>query len=163
MARRRFEMQRYRQALLRMRQGESDREIAAARLMDRRKAAQWRELATARGWIDVQQPLPDDAAIAATLGEPRRASTTISTLEPHRAQHVAWVEQGVSGTAIYTALKRQHAWSGNYSAVRRLLADIRSHLPETTCRLEFEPAEAAQVDFGAGPTLIHPDGHPRRT
>jgi transposase len=164
MARRRFEMHHYRQALLRMRQGESDREIAAARLMGRRKTAQWRELAAARGWLDVQQPLPDDEAIATALGEPRRASTTISTLEPHRALLSAWVEQGVSGTAIHAALKRQHAWAGSYSAVRRLLADIRSHLPpETTCRLEFEPGEAAQVDFGAGPTLLHPDGQPRRT
>ena len=42
-------MHHYRQALLRMRQGESDREIAAARLMGRRKAGQWRELAVDRG------------------------------------------------------------------------------------------------------------------
>lgn len=157
-------MHHYRQALLRMRLGESDREIAAARLMGRRKAAQWRELATALGWLDVQQPLPDDEAIATALGEPRRASTTISTLEPHRALLSAWVEQGVSGAAIHAALKRQHAWAGSYSAVRRLLADIRAHLPpETTCRLDFDPGDAAQVDFGAGPTLIHPDGLPRRT
>ena len=157
-------MHHYRQALLRMRQGESDREIAAARLMGRRKAAQWREMASARGWLDVQQPLPDDEAIAAALGEPRRASTTISSLEPHRALVQSWVEQGVCGTAIHAALKRQHAWSGSYSAVRRLLADIRAKQPpDTTCRLNFEPAEAAQVDFGAGPTLMHPDGQMRRT
>ena len=157
-------MHHYRQALLRMRQGESDREIAAARLMGRRKAAQWRELAQARGWLDEQQPLPPDQAIAQAIGQPRRASTTISTLETHRAQLTAWVEQGVSGTAIHAALKRQHGWAGSYSAVRRLLADIRSNQPpETTCRLHFEPGEAAQVDFGAGPTLIHPDGQPRRT
>lgn len=164
MARRRFEMHHYRQALLRMRQGESDREIAAAKLMGRRKAAQWRGLASARGWLDVQQPLPEDETIAKALGGPRRASTTISTLETHRNQLIAWVEQGVSGTAIQAALKRQHAWTGSYSSVRRLLADIRLSLPpETTCRLEFNPAEAAQVDFGAGPTLLHPDGQPRRT
>jgi transposase len=164
MARRRFEMHHYRQALLRMRQGESDREIAAARLMGRPKSAQWRALAIARGWLDVQQPLPDDEAIAAALGEPRRASTTISTLEAHRGVLSAWVEQGVSGTAIHAALKRQHSWAGSYSSVRRLLTDIRANLPpETTCRLAFEPGDAAQVDFGAGPTLIHPDGQPRRT
>ncbi|MBL8371515.1 MAG: hypothetical protein JNK28_09010 [Burkholderiaceae bacterium] len=85
--------------------------------MGRRKAAQWGELASARGWLDVQQPLPEDAATAASLGEPRRASTTISTLEPHRAQLLAWVEQGVSGSAIHAALKRQHGWAGSYSAV----------------------------------------------
>ena len=72
-------MHHYRQALLRMRQGESDREIAAAKLMGRRKAAQWRGLASARGWLDVQQPLPDDETIAKALGGPRRASTTISS------------------------------------------------------------------------------------
>ena len=48
--------------------------------------------------------------------------------------------------------------------MRRLVADIRSQLPpETTCRLDFEPGDAAQVDFGAGPVLTHPDGLPRRT
>lgn len=157
-------MHHYRQALLRMRQGESDREIAAARLMGRRKAAQWREMASARGWLQAEQPLPEDEAIASALGEPRRARTTISSLEPHRVLVQSWVEQGVSGTAIYAALKRQHAWAGSYSAVRRLLADIRAKRPpETTCRLNFEPAEAAQVDFGAGPTLMHPDGQMRRT
>jgi hypothetical protein len=126
MARRRFEMHHYRQALLRMRQGDSDRDIAAARVMGRPKAAQWRRIASERSWLDPAQPLPDDEAIAAALGSPRKASTTISTLESHRDQLGAWVEQGVSGTAIHAALKRQHGWTGSYSAVRRLVADIRS-------------------------------------
>ncbi len=157
-------MHHYRQALLRMRQGDSDRDIAAARVMGRPKAAQWRRIATERGWLDTAQPLPDDQAIAAALGSPRKASTTISTLASHRAPIAAWVEQGVSGTAIHAALKRQHGWTGSYSAVRRLVADVRRQLPpETTCRLDFEPGDAAQVDFGAGPTLVHPDGQPRRT
>lgn len=157
-------MHHYRQALLRMRQGDSDRDIAAARVMGRPKAAQWRSLASARGWLDTAQPLPDDEAIAAALGCPRKASSTISTLEPHRDAIASWVEQGVSGTAIHGALKRQNGFSGSYSAVRRLVADVRRQLPpETTCRLDFEPGDAAQVDFGAGPTLIYPDGQPRRT
>jgi transposase len=65
---------------------------------------------------------------------------------------------------LWPPSKRQHGWAGSYSAVRRLVADIRRQLPpETTCRLEFEPGDAAQVDFGACPTLVHPDGQPRRT
>ncbi len=157
-------MHHYRQALLRMRQGDSDRDIAAARVMRRPKAAQWRRIAGERGWLDAARPLPDDEAIAAALGSPRKASTTISTLEAHRQQLSAWVDQGISGTAIHAALKRQHGWTGSYSAVRRLVADIRHQLPpEATCRLDFNPGDAAQVDFGAGPTLVHPDGQPRRT
>ena len=157
-------MHHYRQALLRMRQGDSDRDIAAARVMGRPKAAQWRHIARAQGWLDPAQPLPDDEAIAAVLAGPRRARSTVSTLEAQRERVSAWVEQGVSGTAIHAALKRQHGWAGSYSAVRRLVADIRRQmLPETTCRLDFEPGDAAQVDFGAGPMLVHPDGQPRRT
>ena len=51
MARRRFEMFHFRQALLRMRQGDSDREIAASKVMGRRKAAALRQVASARGWL----------------------------------------------------------------------------------------------------------------
>ena len=50
-------MHHYRQALLRMRQGDSDRDIAEARIMGRRKAGQWRALAQAHGWLDTQAPL----------------------------------------------------------------------------------------------------------
>lgn len=157
-------MHHYRQALLRMRQGDSDRDIAEARIMGRRKAGQWRALAQTHGWLDVQTPLPDDEALAAALQPPKRASTTVSSLEEHRAKVASWVEQNVSGTAIHQALLRQLGWTGSYSAVRRMVAGIRATLPpEVTCRLEFAPAEAAQVDFGAGPILLHPDGKPRRT
>jgi DNA replication protein DnaC len=157
-------MHHYRQALLRMRQGESDRDIAAARLMGRRKAGDWRALAKARGWLDPQVPLPDDQAVCDALAPPKRASSTVSSLEAHRAKVASWVEQGVSGTAIHQALARQHGWSGSYSGVRRMVAAIRAALPpEVTCRLEFAPAEAAQVDFGAGPMMTHPSGQMRRT
>ena len=164
MARRRFEMHHYRQALLRMRQGDSDRDIAEARIMGRRKAGQWRALAQAHGWLDTQAPLPDDEAVAGALQPPKRASTTVSSLQEHHAKVASWVEQNVLGTAIHQALQRQHGWTGSYSAVRRMVAGIRAALPpEVTCRLEFAPGEAAQVDFGAGPILLHPDGKPRRT
>ena len=157
-------MHHYRQALLRMRQGDSDRDIADAKIMGRRKAAQWRALAQAHGWLDAQALLPDDEAVAAALQPPKRASTTVSSLEEHRAKVASWVEQNVPGTAIHQALQRQHDWRGSYSAVRRMVAGIRATLPpEVTCRLDFAPGEAAQVDFGAGPILLHPDGKPRRT
>ena len=48
MARRSIEMYEYRQALMRMRQGDSEREIARSKLMGRSKAARFRELARAQ-------------------------------------------------------------------------------------------------------------------
>ena len=49
MARRRIEMFQYRQALLRLRQGDSEREIARSGLMGRPKAASFRALAQRQG------------------------------------------------------------------------------------------------------------------
>ncbi len=158
-------MHQYRQALVRMRQGDTDREIARAKVMGRRKAAHFRNLAQRHGWLDAQQPLPEDATLAEALGAPKRAATTISSLEDRRELVEGWAAQGVSGVAIRAALAREHGFRGSYSAVRRMLAQIRAEQPpEATVRLHFDPAEAAQVDFGAGPKLPDPDtGEQRRT
>ena len=119
----------YRQVLVRMRQGDSDRDIKRARLMGRPKAAELRALAAARGWLDAAAPLPEDAEIAAALGAHRRAASTISGLEPYRAIVQCWFAQGVSGVAIHGVLKREHGYAGSYSAVRRMLAAVRAALP----------------------------------
>jgi transposase len=164
MSRRRFEMFQYRQVIVRLRQGDTDREIARSRLMGRRKVTALRHLATGRGWLSPDAPLPDDETIAASLSPAKRAISTISTAEPFREQVERWVAQGVGGIAIHAALKREHGYVGSYSAVRRMVAGIRAALPpETTVRLSFSPGEAAQVDFGAGPFLTDPNGTRRRT
>ena len=64
MTNRRFEMYHYRQLLARMRQGDSDRDIARSRLMGRKKIARVREIAVQHGWLDAAVALPDDAARA---------------------------------------------------------------------------------------------------
>ena len=100
----------------------SDRQIAAARIMGRRPAARLRELGTEHHWLDVAGPMPADEAIAAALGQPKRASTTVSSLAAQRERIQSWAEQGVSGVAIFAALQREQGWSGSYSAVRRIPA-----------------------------------------
>jgi len=148
----------YRQVLVRMRQGDSDRDIARSRLMGRPKVAAFRALASAQGWLAPEAALPDDAAIGAAIGQARRARSTISSVEPHRTQVERWAAQGVGGVAIHAALCREHGYHGSYSSVRRILGAIRATLPpEVTVPLSFGPAEAAQVDFGAGPYLFDPD------
>ena len=109
----------YRQVLVRMRQGDTDRDIARARLMGRRKCALLRELASARGWLDTSTALPEDEAIAQALAAPKRASSTISSLEPFRDLISRWAEQGVNGVAIHAALRRNHGYTGSYSSVYR--------------------------------------------
>jgi hypothetical protein len=79
-----------------MRQGDSDREIARSKTMGRKKIAQVREVANARGWLAAGTDLPDDTVLAAALmpqmlsplkrKKPRRSgfrNTNISYRETH--------------------------------------------------------------------------------
>ena len=70
MANRRFEMYQYRQVLFRMRLGDTDRAIARAGLMGRRKLGGVRRVAEAAGWLDPAVPLPDDAELSRRLEMP---------------------------------------------------------------------------------------------
>jgi transposase len=155
----------YRQVLVRMRQGDTDRDIARSGLMGRRKVRALRALAARLGWLAAEAMLPDDQTIVQALGAVRRARSTISSVEPFRERVHRWAEQGVSGVAIHAALKREHGYSGSYSSVYRMLAALRAaRPPQATVPLAFAPAEAAQVDFGAGPLLFDPVlGRSRRT
>jgi len=152
----------YRQVLARLRRGDSDREIARGKYMGRRQLAALRVVAAREGWLDPATALPEDAAIAAAFGAPRRAASTISTLETHRALIADWVGQGVSGVAIHGALKRNHDYTGSYSSVYRMVVAISgSALPDATMPLLFAPAEAAQVDsapvrcWWTRPSVLH--------
>ena len=141
MANRRFEMFEYRQILVRMRQGESDRELAKAELIGRKKAKALRALAAERGWLEASHPLPEDGELAAALGIKRAQPPVASLLEPYRAQVEAWADEGIAGTTIHRALVRNHQFAGSYSAVRRFLQGYVARTPAASTVLEFAPGE----------------------
>jgi hypothetical protein len=68
---RKFEMYQYRQVLVRMRQGDSDRYIDRSKIMGRKKMAAVREIATERGWLSPGSALPDDAQLATAFSRMR--------------------------------------------------------------------------------------------
>ena len=102
----------YRQVLVRLRAGDTVREIARSGLMGRDKLGELHAVAQSQGWLDAGADVPDDQAIIAALGPARRASSTVSSAEPHRAAVKAWLQAGVQGRAIHAALKREHAYMG---------------------------------------------------
>ena len=77
-----------RQILVRMRQGDRDREIARSGLMGRKKLGALRNQAAQHGWLDPQQPLPDDCALAILQQHRQQAVPTqcVSTLKDHEEQ-----------------------------------------------------------------------------
>ncbi len=146
-------MHQYRQVIVRMRLGESDRALAKAGLMGRRKATAVRRLAEEQGWLDPSHPLPDDAALAEVLVRRSSPAPSTSRVLPHQEEVTDWWKQGIQGTTIHQALVRKYGFAGSYSSVRRYLAGLEAAHPQATTVLVFAPGEAAQVDFGTGPEI----------
>ncbi len=146
-------MHQYRNVIVRMRLGESDRALAKAGLIGRKKAKEVRRIAQGHGWLDSSHPLPDDAALAEVLGSHSSPVPSTSLVLPHQQEVSGWWKEGIAGTTIHQALVRKYGFQGSYSAVRRYLAGLEEVHPQVTTVLEFAPGEAAQVDFGTGPTI----------
>jgi len=164
MANRSFEMYEYRQALLRMRQGATDRAIGRSGLMGRRKAGELRALARKLGWLEAESPLPDDGELAKHLSVSSKPASSVSPLSAHHERIESWMSQGIQLTTIYGLLKRTCAYTGSYSSVRRYAKKLRGAQPKATMRLTFAPGDAVQVDFGTGPKVPDPvTGEPRCT
>jgi hypothetical protein len=151
MANRRFELFEYRQVLVRIRQGDSDRDIARAGLMGRKKLTALRRTAKELGCRDPGEPLPHDTVVASQSGRTAHLpSTRVPTLEPVREQISSWFGADVQGTTMHSALKRNHGYTGSYSGVRRFLKHLGAERSvAATTILNFPPADAAS-DLPAG-------------
>lgn len=143
-----------RQVIVQMRLGRTDRQIAKAGLMGRRKASELRGIASELGWLDKDCPLADNATLALVLGQKPLREPSPSLILPYRDQVTRWWSEGIQGTTIHQALVRNHGFQGSYSCVRRFLQGLKRANPKATVILEFEPGEAAQVDFGKGPAIV---------
>ena len=152
MSNRRFEMHEYRHVIVRMRLGQSDRAIAEAGLMGRKKVGQLRRLAARHGFLDLCKPVPEEATLAKVL-ELASTRAAVSLVLPYREEVTRWWRQGIQGTTIHQALVCKYGFSGSYSSIRRFLQGLEQTHPRVTTVLGFSPGDVAQVDFGAGPRI----------
>jgi len=86
-----------------------------------------------------------------------------SACEPLRDIIVKMLDDDLSGQRIYQDLCTDHEFEGSYSSVRRFIARLRKSHQLPFRRLECEPAEEAQVDFGSGAPIVTAEGRRRRT
>ncbi len=154
MSNRIIEMFEYRVIINRLRQGQSDRGIAADGLAGRRKIRDIRLIAQDKGWLSADVDIPSEVKLADIF---KREFSKLSTSKAavYYDQIQAWVKQGLNAKCIHQHLGRNHGFSGAYNSVQRLVKKIRDQLPpDLTVPLHFSPGEAAQVDFGKGPRLL---------
>ncbi len=95
--------------------------------------------------------------VATDLERPRRARS-VSLCEPHREWITSALEQDRNAVAIWQDLVDQHGFSGRYNSVKRYVRLLRGSavlLAHPT--IVTAPGEEAQVDYGDGPMVRHPE------
>jgi len=73
------------------------------------------------------------------------------------------LEMGLTAQRIYQDLCGDHGYAGSYYSVRRLVKKLTATMPAPFRRMECEPGEEAQVDFGRGAPIVGPDGRRKTT
>jgi transposase len=97
------------------------------------------------------------SALAASTGR-------LSNAMPWRESILAKHQQGLSAKRIHQdLLSESGATAISYDSVRRLLKRLGAARPLPMRRMECEPGEEAQVDFGAGAKIRTPEGKRRKT
>jgi transposase len=169
------------------RSGWSQRRIARELEIDRETVARYRRLARQveeskpaippAGSEQVEGPNPaivppgPEVAMAPTNtpAEPPKPAISPSGSKPGRVSHCepfeafikAGLDASLSAQRIHQDLVREQKFTGSYDSVKRFVRQLEAANPLPFRRMESEPGQEAQVDFGQGAWIIE-DGHRRR-
>ena len=108
----------------------------------------------------VSSPPPTEAskpAISPAGSKPGR----VSHCEPFEGFIKAGLDARLSAQRIYQDLVSEHKFAGGYDSVKRFVRQLQQANPLPFRRLESEPGQEAQVDFGQGAWVVQ-DGRRRR-
>lgn len=113
---------------------------------------------------DSPAPKPATTAPVSTGSGPTRAPSA-SACAIYEEVIAEALSRGRNAMAIWQDLVDDHGFPGKYASVRRFVATLRTQAPaEARVVIVTAPGEEAQVDYGDGPMVWHPEsGKPRRT
>ena len=96
-----------------------------------------------------------DAAVAMPISRSR--------CEPFRAEILSKLEQGLDSRRIYQDLVEEHGFSEKYWSVHRFVKSLGESSALPFRRIEVEPGDELQVDFGQGRPCKDHTGSSRKT
>jgi len=164
MARKRLSLFIYQHVLEEMRAGTSARAIAEKGLASRNTVKHIKEKALRLGWLNPAAAMPTKEDFLRAFPAPVMP-VQVSRVERFRDRVEQWAASGHTPQQIFRKLQREDtSFDGSLGSVKRFLNKLGAKRPEGFVVLHFEPGEAAQVDFGSGPILPHPETNkPTRT
>ena len=155
-------------------QGWSRRRIARELNVDRKTVRRYLEAAAKSPTISTpgsSEP-PESKSPISTPGEKSSVDLSVAVLqleagrpslcEPHHACIDSKLDAGLSAQRIYQDLVSEFSFSGSYQSVKRFVRQLRDEQPNRVWRVEVEPGEEVQVDFGRGASIVDAQGHRRR-
>jgi transposase len=86
-----------------------------------------------------------------------------SWCEPFEAAIASKIEAGLSAQRIYQDLVEEKGFASSYQSVCRFVRRLKQRQPQRVWRMECEPGEEMQVDFGLGAPIEQDDGKTRRS
>ena len=157
MAGRRRDVLDVREMVRRWKLGETDRQVARDLGAGRHTVAKYHKVATASGWLS-RSDLPTAGEIELRLAAAATKGRVgpPAAVEKHRALVVKLRSKGVEVMALWQILKEDHGFTGSYTGVRRYVRRLEAKLPEAFVRVETDPGQEAQVDFGSVGLLYDP-------
>ena len=164
------------QAILALRaHGWSRRRIARELGIHRDTVGRYVRLAAAKPAISTpgSGEVADSKPAISTLGsdgaaEPKPAIPTPGSVagrqslcEPLRAVIETGLNVGLSGRRLFQDLAAEHGFTGSYQSVKRFVRQLGQTIAPPFRRMECQPGEELQVDFGQG-AWVEVDGKRRR-
>jgi transposase len=142
--------------LMQLRAGVSQRQIERELKINRRTVKKYRDWAEQQGLLAGELP-PLEALqtlLAKTMSE-AQPPQNVSTVEGYRAVVEKLVNEKVETMAMYQRLQEK-GFGGTYMAVYRFVRQLKGQPLRATVRVERQPGEEVQVDFGFAGWLIDP-------
>lgn len=143
--------------------GQSARQIAKNMHLSRVTVGKYRTWAVTHDLL--HHALPTAEELARLLAQDQVLQpvvSTVSSVEPYRAVVVDLRQRGLEMMAVFQRLRDEHAYTGTYSSVRRFVQALEPAQPDATIRIERQPGEEVQVDFGYAGLMFDADGQVRR-
>lgn len=147
-----------REVLRRLKAGETDRAIARALSVARKTVGRYRDRAQAEGWLSGELPSTFELELRLKAMVPKCALPRQPfKAADHKDRIKTLVDDGVQSKAIYQRLREDHKFLGSYSSVYRYVKSLRPGTPEGFVRIEVDPGDEAQVDFGSAGEQVDPE------
>lgn len=147
-----------REIIRQLRDGHSARQVGTSVGVDHKTVCRYRDWAQAQGWLDAGRELADVEAIhrswQATWGS--MPAQNISPLVAYEADIRAMRQRGLSKQIVMRELSRHPGFASSYSALCRFIRQIEGPVTQATVRVETEPGQEAQVDFGYAGLMYDP-------